>query len=61
MKTPSDTAHHTCAISRIDHEEEYLRYVRVLENSLRKLKKEVSMNHLMDLVQYLGQTVTVYL
>ncbi|RXG53546.1 hypothetical protein Avbf_19022 [Armadillidium vulgare] len=44
----------TCARSRIDHEEEYLRYVRVLENSLRKLKKEVSMNHLMDLVQYLG-------
>ncbi|RXG70153.1 hypothetical protein Avbf_13588 [Armadillidium vulgare] len=32
-----------------------------LKSLCRKLKKEVSMNHLMDLVQYLGQTVTVYL
>ncbi|RXG57426.1 hypothetical protein Avbf_18589 [Armadillidium vulgare] len=32
-----------------------------LKTLCRKLKKEVSMNHLMDLVQYLGQTVTVYL
>ncbi|RXG69529.1 hypothetical protein Avbf_04665 [Armadillidium vulgare] len=29
-----------------------------LKTLCRKLKKELSMNHLMDLVQYLGQTVT---